>query len=111
MKKSYLILFIIIFIISCVKYKSISHESKIDLRVKDYFRRKGYIIYNDSVAVSENYRQVFKKDANIKIPYKMHFIKPPFKLFKKENNDTLLFIKDADTLYYKAPHSNYPDWW
>jgi len=66
--------------------KTMVHKAKSD---------KGFVIFNDSIVVSQNCYLFNDKKQQIKS------ISPPFYLEKKKKSDSILILKKNDSLYFK----------
>ncbi|MEM5565208.1 hypothetical protein WNY78_08835 [Psychroserpens sp. AS72] len=90
-------------ICSCNKSedKSLKIESEIKLDITRIYRHKGVILLNDSIVLTQNCPRIDIKNKDYVIYKQIEDINKPYKLIKKANNDTILIIKDSDSLLYK----------
>ncbi|GAA4964881.1 hypothetical protein [Algibacter aquimarinus] len=115
-KKTLLILMLLIigiFISMVIKYhyynKNIEllKEDQIDLDISKIKKYKNVLILNDSISIfKRTYRVYPKKHEHFYLNYYKYIesIDDPFHLSKKADNDTLIIIKNSDTLFYKLIH-------
>lgn len=93
----FLLIFLIMVIISIILNtdKTIKPNSNVELKVYKVHEYKGVLLYNDSVALTNNCPLIGNKDFLIK------GIKPPFFFKKEKGSDSILIIKDNDSLFFE----------
>jgi len=79
--------------------KFLDNKTQVNAIIKDESIIKGSIKLNDIIYLSQNTPHL-KNDINNSIRM-ISDIKPPYRLFKTENNDTILVIKNRDSIYFK----------
>ncbi len=77
-----------------------SLNTYVTLRNKNNY--KGIVIINDTLAIYGNTPRI-NIDSSLYIVRYKNFgsLDAPYKIMKKHNNDTIIVIKDYETLYYK----------
>ena len=80
--------------------KTIRPNSNIELIVYKVHEYKGVLLYNDSVALTNNCPLIGNKDFLIRA------IKPPFYFKKGKYSDSILIIKDNDSLFFECIDMN-----
>ena len=93
----FFLMFLIIIISSIVfnTDKTIKPNSNIELNVYKVHEYQGVLLYNDSLALTNNCPLIGNKDFLIRA------IKPPFYFKKEKGNDSILIIKDNDSLFFE----------
>jgi hypothetical protein len=91
-------IFFLIIVISSIIFntdKTIKPNSNIELNVYKVHEYKGVLLYNDSLALTNNCPLIGNKDFLIRA------IKPPFYFKKEKYSDSILIIKDSDSLFFE----------
>ena len=80
--------------------KSIKKGIAIDLEVTQTITYKGVVTLNDSIVVDGALPRI--NPNSISNRYKtFEFLDTPFRIIKKANNDSIIIIKDSETLIYQ----------
>ena len=88
-------------------YSRIEFQTKLYLNVTFIKKVRGSLSLNDSVVIYGNYPVII---SNINYIKKNHIFSDemaPYELFKKVDNDTLLLVKNSDSLYFKLIDSDF----
>ena len=111
MKKSVIAFIVFVFILFVLviifaqhfnENKLLNIESEINLKATETYHYKGFVTVNDSVTISENTSRIVNDSSLYIVRYKYFgSLEAPFKIYKKQNNDTIVVIKGYETLYYK----------
>lgn len=98
----FFILFLLIVISSIIfnTDKTIKPDSNVELKVYKVHEYKGVLLYNDSVALTNNCPLIGNKNFLIRS------IRPPFYFKKEKGNDSILIIKDNDSLFFEFIDTN-----
>ena len=86
------------------KKKELIIADFVDIEVIKVRKYKNIIILKDTIAIFQNTKRVFPKKS--KHYYKNYYqsiklVKAPYHLFKERRSDTIVIIKNKDSLFYK----------
>lgn len=82
--------------------KQLSFKSEIKFVATKTHQYKGFVTINDSITISGNTPRINIDSSLYIVRYKdFGSLDAPYKIMKKQNNDTIIVIKDYETLYYK----------
>lgn len=81
--------------------KMLKTESEVKLKITHDYAYKGVIAYNDSIVVSSNCPQIYKDYNKTNYYGTIKNLSVPFELIKKRGSDTLIIVKNYDSLYFK----------
>ena len=112
MKRRIVIIFIIVLIFAFVavvlfeqsreSYRSIYISDKMEVFVSKTRSYKSGLIINDSLVLPSMTKRIINDSNLYAIRYKYFgSLEAPFKIYKKQNNDTIVIIKDYEIIYYK----------
>lgn len=83
-----------------IESKALVKEIAIDLEVIKVERYKGFITLNDSIVLSANLLRI-NPDKYVNRYERIGMINSKYHLSKSANSDTLVVLKDYETLIYK----------
>lgn len=99
-------IFLVIHSMKSNKNRLLRKYDFIELKIDKINKYKGVVLMNDSIAVFGNTPRIVKDSFfnGDKLHVRYEFfenLRAPFTLVKKKNNDTIIVVKEYETLYYK----------
>lgn len=81
--------------------KTLKFSHEVNLEVIKIKRYRGVMLLNDSIAVFENSPRINIDTSEFNYYKRFKDLTKPFRLIKAKDNNSILVIKDSDSLYYK----------